>query len=78
MLKIKDEVDLEELKKFGFKEEEDAYVWRNPFNNYMIQVIKDGRNITTRLDTDANDTIYDLITAGLVEKGRGIEWKKKY
>jgi hypothetical protein len=34
----------------------------------MIMVHKDGKKITTRLDTTADEILYDLIQAGLVEK----------
>ena len=68
MLKIKDNVDLKKLEKFGFDEEDRIYVWNNVFNNYMMMVHKDGKTITTRLDTDADDVLYDLIKADLVEK----------
>lgn len=74
MLKIKDNVDLKELEKYGFKRnsnfpdgwamvktykksryyQEDIYVW----NDRTIQVNA----------IELNDTIYDLIKAGLVEK----------
>ena len=74
MLKIKDNVDLKELEKYGFKRnsnfpdgwamvkkykkgryyQEDIYVW----NDRKIQVNA----------IELNDTIYDLIKAGLVEK----------
>ncbi len=68
MLKIKDDVDLKKLEEFGFDEEDGIYVWNNVFNNYMIMVHKDGKTITTILDTDADDVLYELIKADLVEK----------
>lgn len=70
MLRIKDSVVLQELEKFRFEKEEDTYVWNNPFNNYMIMVHKSGRTITTRLDTDANEILYDLIQARISRKNR--------
>ena len=74
MLKIRDGVDLKELEKYGFKKnsnfpdgwamvktykksryyQEDIYVW----NDRTIQVNA----------IELNDTIYDLIKNGLVEK----------
>ena len=74
MLKIRDNMDLEELEKYGFKKnsnfpdgwamvktykkgryyQEDIYVW----NDRTIQVNA----------IELNDTIYDLIKDGLVEK----------
>lgn len=79
MLKIKDDVDLKELKKFGFE-----YVFSEPFdfcykkvylrnedddkNFYKIVDNKYREIQLTRLDGQLDDTLYDLITAGLVEK----------
>ena len=74
MLKIKDNVDLKELEKYGFKRnsnfpdgwamvktykksryyQEDIYVWND--RRIQVNAIK------------LNDTIYDLIKDGLVEK----------
>ena len=74
MLKIKDDVDLKELEKYGFKRnsnfpdgwamvktykksryyQEDIYVWND--RRIQVNAIK------------LNDTIYDLIKDGLVEK----------
>ena len=74
MLKIKDNVDLKELEKYGFNKnsnfpdgwamvktykrgkycQEDIYVW----NDKIIQVNA----------IELNDTLYDLIKDGLVEK----------
>lgn len=68
MLKIKDDVDLKELEKFGFKNEDTIYCLNNVFNNYMIMVGKDNKIISSRLDTSADDIFFDLIKAGLVEK----------
>lgn len=79
MLKIKDDVDLKELKKFGFE-----YVFGEPFdfcykkvylrnddddkNFYKIVDNKYREIQLTRLDGQLDDTLYDLIQAGLVEK----------
>lgn len=79
MLKIKDDIDLKELKKFGFE-----YVFSEPFdfcykkvylrnedddkNFYKIVDNKYREIQLTRLDGKLDDTLYDLITAGLVEK----------
>lgn len=84
MLKIKDEVDLKELEKFGFKyDEEMDYYYKHcagTFNKFIV---------LTKTDIDAvrgqivfyNDsafnttlymgTLYDLIQAGLIEKVEG-------
>lgn len=79
MLKIKDDVDLEELEKYGF-----IYVFSEPYNfcckkvylrnedddkNFYKIVDNKYREIQlTRLDGKLDDTLYDLIQAGLVEK----------
>ena len=75
MLKIKKDVDLKELKKLGFEEEESIFVWNNPFNNYMLMIDKETRKVTTRLDTDADKTFYDLIQARISRKCREIIWR---
>ena len=75
MLKIKDNVDLKELEKFGFKYEE-----RSAFNSFYthrglitINVGGDDREFyilgtgTYECDPDALDVIFALIQAGLVE-----------
>lgn len=77
MLKIKDNVDLKELEKFGFKtmslygwyEKEVSYNWNDKMNIYVnkgtriIQVSTyDG------YDVNLDDTLYDLIKDDLVEK----------
>ena len=90
MLKIKDNVDLKELEKFGFKPKYDentgkikAYEKIKKEKEYMglsvtIERIKCKIRIFRRTDTEwrinpyneyfDEDTLYDLIQAGLVEK----------
>ena len=80
MLKIKDNVDLKELEKYGFKYYEKVYVKEieraEPIfglgESKKIYVDDDSRNISIGIglyDTDIElDTIYDLINDGLVEK----------
>jgi len=91
MLKIKDNVDLKELEKFGFKqtigdtyyinEANDDYerfetsIVVNPVGafekNEIIFEISDLDNSEEKYDIDIGarvDILYDLITAGLVEK----------
>ena len=58
MLKIKDNVDLKELEKFGF--EEFSVIYYHEF----VSVDKNGRFI----QSNNLDLVYDLIQAGLVEK----------
>lgn len=79
MLKIRDDVDLKELEKFGFEyreysSESSNYRFYDFTPNNSISVIQ--IEITSRLiylnDNNRYDglsKIYDLIQAGLVEKG---------
>lgn len=78
MLKIKDSVDLTELSKFGFVNDGDE--WYFDFKPYVESIdysylrISHTKEIDTayvemeHVDTMI-DKIYDLIQAGLVEKG---------
>ena len=61
MLKIKDNVDLKELEKFGFKE------FSNIYFSEATSISKKYRFILT----SNLDLVYDLIQAGLVEKVGG-------
>lgn len=77
MLKIKDNIDLKELEKFGFKFEEGTtyikeideitciYVSECDLKciDYVIDPLSNDKFIY-----DLTDTLYDLIQAGLVEK----------
>ena len=80
MLKIKDNVDLKELEKFGFKYIEDLltkkpyYFKKKYLENanddricYHIEV-NTRKIIISRLDGDLDNTLYDLIKADLIEK----------
>lgn len=80
MLKIRDNVDLKELEKFGFKYIEDSltkkpyYFKKTYLENddddricYHIEV-NTRKIIISRLDGDLDNTLYDLIKANLVEK----------
>lgn len=76
MLKIKDDVDLKELEKFGFKPDYyvDSKVYVKEFRvgifykEYIIIWFKD-RNIQIRNNGQKLlTTLYDLIKANLVEK----------
>ena len=71
MLKIKENVDLKELEKFGFelngnewylKQLEDIDIFIKPISKVIIIACYEER------DVEEIDTIYDLIQAGLVEK----------
>lgn len=79
MLKIKDNVDLKELEKFGFTYEylvnsyqkvvSSNYV-DEPDVDYWIEI--DSRkiliNTNTQNDYNLDSTLYDLVQAGIVEK----------
>ena len=78
MLKIKDNVDLKELEKYGFEySEEERNYWKYVFldrhgaeKQYWIDI--DTRIIESSVDTarilNYDTTIYDLTKDGLVEK----------
>lgn len=84
MLKIKENVDLKELEKFGFKYNPNCYEnWRKNFENSMSGDVKiritNERTVYPVIDLDfynlghlsefaLHDTLYDLIKADLVEK----------
>ncbi len=82
MLKIKDNVDLKELEKFGF--EKDSWYYKKTFNyeyyKVKIDIELDRKYIIIQNDYyDSDyacyipDIIYDLIKADLVEKVGEIE-----
>jgi hypothetical protein len=80
MLKIKDDVDLKELEKFGFKNKKEKYEWYEYKNKFIeitifLNLENECENKTLFILTNqynrnyANiDILYDLIQAGLVEK----------
>ena len=84
MLKIKDNVDLKELEKFGFKYNEATYEnWnlrlQDTFSNSVEIRITNDRiiypvadlscyNLGNTYELKMHDIMYDLIQAGLVEK----------
>ena len=72
MLKIKEEVDLKELEKFGFETEDDGFIWCEPHEDIVINT---QRYILVYGDDEEGnyslDVLYDLIQAGLVEKVEG-------
>ncbi len=87
MLKIKDNVDLKELEKFGFKSVKrscitkvDTYIEYfkkvylcNDNDDKLCYYIDENDRLfrVARLDGELlDDTLYDLIKADLVEKGR--------
>jgi len=82
MLKIKDDVPLEELEKFGFKRCDDKvrlckYVIDNSeqlhiLSNRYIRLFVDDEYYYNWTSGRSFDLIYDLIQAGLVEKKEDI------
>lgn len=77
MLKIKDNVDLKELEKFGFQyvsSEYYDYYWKKVYlgndmdDRIIYKILDDGEIQIIRLDGELDDTLYDLIKADLVEK----------
>lgn len=89
MLKIKDSVNLKELEKFGFKENENGLYYEKKFSavcydgeeEHKILIYKSKRNIVLEIMNNdytyhsfdeelgrIEDTLYDLIQAGYVEK----------
>lgn len=78
MLKIKDNVDLKELEKFGFRKTPKPLISEYDYViltilDYHIQVYKDRtikvtQGILNDVDNRLLDKIYDLIQANLVEK----------
>ena len=83
MLKIKDNVDLKELKKFGFvrcepdeyynvQENEDGYiketVWMLWENDFGTMSVSENTRKIWGISVNQGNILYDLIQAGLVEK----------
>jgi hypothetical protein len=77
MLKIKDDVDLKELEKFGFKEQNYingiTYKYEKINGNYETMNIIIGRDRIIHYNQESvfneiDSVIYDLIQANLVEK----------
>lgn len=76
MLKIKDNVDMKELEKFGFKYYEHEFEWYNErYTNIAIlddkHWDKGNRGICNVWSTKDLEILFDLIQAGLVEKVKG-------
>ncbi len=96
MLKIKDNIDLKELEKFGFRHHKsddnavitskwgriyvvgdrcDGYSNSGCYNFHPYIIILENRYIRTYnhwdFEKEINDTLFDLIQAGLIEKVGG-------
>lgn len=73
-IKIKDDVDLKELEKFGFKHFPNGYFKKvylcNDRDDRVCYHIGEEDRIVeiTRLDGELDSTLYDLISAGIAEK----------
>ena len=80
MLKIKDNVDLKELEKFGFEKIDNGYIntYLNNKANYGlngIQIDTETRELYAELMFEQVELFYNLIKADLVEKvSDGNEW----
>lgn len=81
MLKIKDNINLKELEKFGFREvkikqrasnifQTKGYVYPNEQeqNDFIYITMQKMLLVVLNNDTNAINILYDLIQAGLVEK----------
>lgn len=76
MLKIKDNIDLKELEKFGFKGTSDTYEFNNDDYDIGLVVFKETRKIIIysamyggyENGKKVEPKLYDLIMAGMVEK----------
>lgn len=76
MLKIKDNVDLKELEKFGFEKREDNYLFANGYDDDFISYYDTIEidlycrefHICSVNNKNIDDKLFDLIQAGLVEK----------
>ena len=77
MLKIKDNVDLKELEKYGFKHLKECKTYSEDERWGYFEIDEDGeykRSIRIVDDIHSNyelDLLYDLIKDGLVEKVEG-------
>lgn len=78
MLKIKDNVDLKELEKFGIKQYGQHYNAITKFSIPYLSILNErGRKIVCYTNEDL-DVLFDLIQAGLVEKVEEQKWKNLY
>ena len=72
MLKIRDNVELDNLYNYGFlktiKRQQLLYVWQNKYSINVIEINTKTREIINLGDKCGNVVLYDLIKADLVEK----------
>ena len=77
MLKIKDDVNLEILGQYKFKEENDNWTYWRGVRRIIIYK-KDRRIAYNGMSNDEYDILFDLINAGIVEKTDYRWYKKEY
>ena len=79
MLKIKDDVDLKELEKFGFRYDDrfERYLLMNKYYKSVIDIIVQKNRLLILGTLERLGTLFDLIQAGLVEKVEEAKWKIK-
>lgn len=80
MLRIKKEVNLKELEKFGFKEFPNgffkkAYLANNDDDRVCYRIKEDREVRITRLDGQLDDTLYDLVQARISRESGGLIWR---
>lgn len=76
MLKIKDNVDLKELEKYGFEKRTWGYYQKFNYEYYNVKIDIESDRVYIIIHNDYNDdyscyipdVIYDLIKDGLIEK----------
>ena len=70
MLKIKNEVNLKELEKFGFRYDDifERYLLMNKYYKSVIDIIVQKNRLLILGTLERLGTLFDLIQAGLVEK----------
>lgn len=72
MLKIKDNIELDDLYNYGFlktiKQQQILYVWQNKYSTNVIEINTKTREIINLGDRCGNVVLYDLIKDDLVEK----------
>ena len=72
MLKIKDNIDLDNLYNYGFlkttKKQQLLYVWQNKYSINVIEINAKTREIINLGDRSGNVVLFDLIEQGYVEK----------
>lgn len=75
-LKIRDDIDLKELKKFGFKYRKSIECWQKESKDkHMVELVsyyvtkeREFQINTYDADCTLDGVVYDLITTGILEK----------